>query len=59
MELRSAGFDEQEIQAYENELRQNSMASTRTALHEHFILERIAEEEDVEVATRTTRRKSH
>ncbi len=50
MELRSAGFDPQEIQAYENELRQNSMATTKTALHEHFILERIAEDEDVDAS---------
>ncbi len=49
MELRSAGFDEEEIKAYENELRQNSLASTKTALHEHFILERIAEEEKLDV----------
>lgn len=48
MELRSAGFGDEEIQAHENELRQNSMASTRKALKEHFILERIAEEEKVE-----------
>ncbi|PQO31178.1 trigger factor [Blastopirellula marina] len=48
MELRSAGFAEEDIQAHRNELRQNSMASTRKALKEHFILERIAEEENVE-----------
>lgn len=49
MELRSSGFDEQEIRAYENELRQNSLASTKTALQEHFILERIAEDEEIDV----------
>ena len=32
------------------ELRQNSQQTTATALREHFILERIAEEESVEVA---------
>ena len=32
----------------ENELRQNSMASTATALKEHFILERIAEEHEID-----------
>lgn len=48
LELRSAGFGEDDIRAHENELRQNSMASTRKALKEHFILERIAEEEKIE-----------
>jgi trigger factor len=48
MELRRAGFSEAEIRARQNELRQNSAASTAKALKEHFILERIAEEEKVE-----------
>jgi trigger factor len=48
LEMRSAGFPEDEIQAYENELRQNSLKSTRKALAEHFILERIAEENKIE-----------
>lgn len=48
LELRAAGFGEEEILAHENELRQNSMDATRTALKEHFILERIAEEETIE-----------
>jgi trigger factor len=48
MELRRSGFSEAEIRARENQLRQNSKASTATALKEHFILERIAEEENVD-----------
>jgi len=48
LELRSSGFNEDQIRAYENELRQNSMASTARALKEHFILERIAEDEDID-----------
>lgn len=48
LELRSAGYREEEIQAYENELRQNSQESTKRALHEHFILERIADDEDMD-----------
>jgi len=48
MELRRSGFSEDEIRAYENRLRQNSRASTARALKEHFILERIAEEEGIE-----------
>lgn len=47
MELQAAGFGEEQIRAYENELRQNSMASTARALKEHFILERIAEEQEI------------
>jgi trigger factor len=49
MELRRSGFSETEIRARENMLRQNSTASTATALKEHFILERIAEEEKLDV----------
>ena len=48
MELRRAGFSEAEIRARENQLRQNSAASTAQGLKEHFILERIAEDEDIE-----------
>ena len=48
MELRRAGFNEAEIRARENALRQNSAASTARSLKEHFILERIAEEENIE-----------
>jgi trigger factor len=48
MELRRAGFSETELRARENVLRQNSSQSTARALKEHFILERIAEEEDIE-----------
>ncbi len=49
MELRRSGFSEVEIRARENQLRQNSTAGTATALKEHFILERIAEEEKIDV----------
>jgi trigger factor len=48
MELRRSGFNENDIRAHENELRQNSAVSTARALKEHFILERIAEEEKIE-----------
>ncbi|MGD9636635.1 MAG: trigger factor [Pirellulales bacterium] len=50
MELRRSGFSEAEIRARENLLKQNSKASTATALKEHFILERIAEDENIDVA---------
>jgi trigger factor len=49
MELRRSGFSEAEIRARENQVRQNSAAATATALKEHFILERIAEEEKIDV----------
>lgn len=48
LELRRNGFGEPEIRAHENELRQNSMSSTARALKEHFILERIAEDQKFE-----------
>ncbi len=38
------------IRAYMNDIQQNAMASTERALKEHFILERIAEEEKLEVS---------
>lgn len=48
MEMRSSGFSEQELVARENTLRKNILEKTETLLKEHFILERIAEEESVE-----------
>ncbi len=48
MEMRSSGFSEQELVARENTLRKNILEKTETLLKEHFILERIAEEEKVE-----------
>lgn len=48
MELRRSGFSEMEIRARENELRRTSATSTARALKEHFILERIAEEESLD-----------
>lgn len=47
MEMRSSGLSENEIQARENLLRQDVLQRTETLLKEHFILERIAEEEKV------------
>jgi len=48
LDLQSAGFSDEEVRARTNMIRQNSMARTAKALKEHFILERIAEEEKVE-----------
>jgi trigger factor len=48
MELQSAGFDNETIQSHSNQLRQNSLKNTEVLLKEHFILERIAEENKFE-----------
>ena len=50
LELRSSGFSDAVIRQHQNQLRQNSLASTERALKEHFILERIAEENKIEEA---------
>jgi trigger factor len=47
MELRRSGFSNEEIRAHQNYLRQNSREVTARALKEHFILERIAENEEI------------
>lgn len=48
IEMRSSGFPEQEIIARENVLRKNILQKTEVLLKEHFILERIAEVQEVE-----------
>jgi len=48
MELQRSGFGDEEIRAHENALRQNSTVATAKALKEHFILERIAEDEEID-----------
>jgi trigger factor len=47
LELRRSGFDDDAIRRHVNELRQSVLASTARALKEHFILERIAEDEGI------------
>ena len=47
--MQQAGFTSQQILARENELRQKSISSTRQALKEHFVLDRIATKEKIEV----------
>lgn len=49
LEMQQAGFTTQQILARENELRQQSVTSTRQALKEHFVLDRIATQEKIEV----------
>jgi len=48
MELKSSGFSPEDIRNHENRLRQDAMRRTEVLLKEHFILERIAEEQKVE-----------
>lgn len=48
LELRRSGFSEEEIRVHQNELLQNSQTSTAQALKEHFVLERLAEDQEIE-----------
>ena len=48
LEMRSSGFSEDVIRSHSNQLRQNSLASTERAMKEHFIFERIAEEQEID-----------
>ncbi|MEN6449287.1 MAG: trigger factor [Thermoguttaceae bacterium] len=48
LELQRSGFSDDEIRAHENALRQSSAVSTARALKEHFILERIAEDQELD-----------
>ncbi|MBL8851810.1 MAG: trigger factor [Planctomycetaceae bacterium] len=49
LEMRQAGFTPREIKVRENELRQNALSMTRKNLKEHFVLDRVIEEEKIEV----------
>ena len=50
LEMQQAGFTVADIRARENSLRQNAISTTRQALKEHFVLDRIAEREEIEVS---------
>jgi trigger factor len=50
LEMQQAGFTTREIRARENELRQRSLSMTRQNLKEHFVLDRIATQENIEVS---------
>lgn len=49
LEMQQAGFTTQQIRARENELRQQAVSTTRQALKEHFVLDKIAEKENIQV----------
>ena len=48
LEMQQAGFTTNEIAARENEIRQNAITTTRQALKEHFVLDKIASDNDIE-----------
>ncbi|MEL6110671.1 MAG: trigger factor [Planctomycetota bacterium] len=48
LELRRNGFDDTRIRTIVNSLQQNARASTEAALREHFVLEQIAEEQEID-----------
>lgn len=48
LELQRSGFTLEQIKEHEATLRQNVLTETGRALREHFVLERIAEEEKIE-----------
>jgi len=49
MEMRSAGMADQEIMGRMRVLEQNTIESTAAALREHFVLQKIAELENIEI----------
>jgi trigger factor len=50
LEMQQAGYTEPQIRARENELRQHQVSMTRQAMKEHFILDKIATQENIEVS---------
>ena len=48
LEMQQAGYSRQQIMAREAELRQQSLSSTQQALKQHFILDKIATENEIE-----------
>ena len=50
LELQQSGYTDAEVRARETELRRNSLTTTRKNLKQHFILDRIVEEEGIEVS---------
>jgi trigger factor len=50
LEMQQAGFTDEQIRARQNELLQQQISMTRQALKEHFVLDKIATQEKLEVA---------
>ncbi|MFV0442483.1 MAG: trigger factor [Planctomycetaceae bacterium] len=49
LELKQSGFTDAQVRERETDLRRNSLSTTRRNLKQHFILDRIAEQENIEV----------
>jgi len=49
LEMQQAGFTDEQIRARQNELMQRQISTTRQALKEHFVLDKIATQEKLEV----------
>ncbi len=49
MEMQEAGISDEEIQARQRMLQQDVLRSTALALKEHFVLQKVAEDEKIEV----------
>jgi len=50
LEMREAGYTDQQIAARQAEMRQNQLSETRQALKQHFILDKLATQENIEVS---------
>ncbi|MFQ5734979.1 MAG: trigger factor, partial [Planctomycetaceae bacterium] len=50
LEMQQAGFTSDQIRSRENEIRQRAVSTTERALKEHFVLDKIASQENIEVA---------
>ncbi len=48
LEMQQSGFSREQIRARESQLRQQSHSTTQQALKEHFVLDRIATDNDIE-----------
>jgi len=51
LEMQQAGYTSQEIRSRENEIRQRAVSNTQQALKEHFVLDKIATQEEIEVTS--------
>jgi trigger factor len=49
LEMQQAGYTSQDIRSRENEIRQRAVSNTQQALKEHFVLDKIATQESIEV----------
>jgi trigger factor len=50
LEMQQAGFTDEEIRARENELLQQQLSMTRQGLKEHFVLDKLANQEKISVS---------